>query len=508
MSETGRIKLAHVSRRPYVAGGGMERMDYYIYKYLSREYFDPRFVILDDKQPGDAPYDDSVDYIYLDRINRFDQLIKLLRDVDVVSYSAVDRFQPLICESARLSKTPSLIEIMHTVAPGQLYDQIDLTICVSETVNKEQSDKEKTLVIHNGIDLGEFSFERKDKDGGKIVLLQAGRREKEMFFHLDELEEQILPMAPDIELWLAGRGQEGQGSDRVKFLGLVGDMPSLYRQADLFVLLSRKEALGIATLEAMACGSVPIVSSDAGLAEVVTDGVDGFVVNAESQSEVVSKIRQAVEMVESGAIDKMRKAARKTVEERFDVHRSIREYEKAIREIVDKKGKRRQPGPATAEPTPEVDIYEALDHYHAERWDDAVHCFTNMTERSSPLVIDAYFAITDNFIRLCEMSGLADLSDALIKKLYESGYRQESFINLWRAISLARPSGFTADSVLNHSEANQYPKPDAYMQSALLLLREGLREHGAAVLKKGMELWPDMKEFSELYENLSKKLKL
>ncbi|VAX15032.1 hypothetical protein MNBD_NITROSPINAE04-1315 [hydrothermal vent metagenome] len=508
MSETGRIKLAHISRRPYVAGGGMERMDYYLYKYLSREYFDPRFVILNDIQPGDVPYDDSVDYIYLDKINRFDQLIKLLQDVDVVSYSAVDRFQPLICEAARLSKTPSLVEIMVTKMPGQLYDHIDLTVCVSKTVRNEQPDKEKTVVIYNGVDRDEFSYKRKKRDGGKIVLLQVCRREKEMFFHLDELADQIFAITPDVELWLAGRGQTGDRSGKVKFYGLAPDIAKLDTQADLFVLLSKTEGLPLAVMEAMACGSVPIVSDEPSLAEVVTDGVDGFVVNAESQSEVVSKIKLAVEMAQSGAIDKMRKAARKTIEEKFDIRKTVREYEKVFAEIVDKKGRRQQPGPATAEPTPEVDIYEALDHYHAERWDDAVHCFTNMTERSSPLTIDTYFSVTENFILLCETNGLADLSDALIKKLYESGYRQESFINFWRAISLARPSRFTADSVLNHSQVNQDPKPDTYMRSALLLLREGLKEHGASVLSKGMKRWPDMKEFKELYKNLSKKLKL
>jgi len=491
-----------------MAGGGIERMDYYLYKYLSREYFDPRFVILDDIQPGDVPYDDSVDYIYLDKINRFDQLIKLLQDADAVSYSAVDRFQPLICEAARLSKTPSLIEIMMTKMPGQLYNHIDLTVCVSQTVRNEQPCKEKTVVIYNGVDMDEFSCKRENRDDGKIVLLQVCRREKEMFFHLDELADQIFAIAPDVELWLAGRGQTGGRSGKITFHGLAPDIAKLDNLADLFVLLSKTEGLPLAVMEAMACGSVPIVSDEPSLREVVTDGVDGFVVNAESQNEVISTIRLAVEMAKSGEINRLRKAARKTVEERFDIRITVREYEKAIGEVVEKKGRRQQPGPATAEPTPEVDIYEALDHYHAERWDDAVHCFTDMTKRSSPLTIGTYFKITENFIRRCEKNNLADLSDALIKKLYESGYREEGFINFWRALCLARPCRFTVDTALNSTSTSHEPKPEDYIQSAILLLQEGLKEHGACVLKKGMELWPDMKEFSELYKNLSEKLKL
>ncbi len=53
---------------------------------------------------------------------------------------------------------------------------------------------------------------------------------------------------------------------------------SLHRRADVFVLPSLAECFGIATIEAMASG-VPVVASDVGgTADIIDDGVNGFIV--------------------------------------------------------------------------------------------------------------------------------------------------------------------------------------------------------------------------------------
>jgi len=69
--------------------------------------------------------------------------------------------------------------------------------------------------------------------------------------------------------------------NRVSFLGFVNHdhiLPAYYRQADVFILGGRYEPFGLTTLEAMACGTVPIVSSVAGSREVIVDGLNGFIV--------------------------------------------------------------------------------------------------------------------------------------------------------------------------------------------------------------------------------------
>ena len=56
-------------------------------------------------------------------------------------------------------------------------------------------------------------------------------------------------------------------------------LPELYRQADVFVFPSLSEGMGLVALEAMACGC-PVIVTRHGPAEVVRDGIDGFVVPA------------------------------------------------------------------------------------------------------------------------------------------------------------------------------------------------------------------------------------
>jgi len=88
---------------------------------------------------------------------------------------------------------------------------------------------------------------------------------------------------PDARLSIAGEGPlraglEGRAAalgiaDRVVFLGAVphGDLPDLYRQADLFVLSSRFESQAMVVLEAAASGC-PIVGTTVGILPQLQEG--------------------------------------------------------------------------------------------------------------------------------------------------------------------------------------------------------------------------------------------
>ncbi len=64
----------------------------------------------------------------------------------------------------------------------------------------------------------------------------------------------------------------------VRFLGRVDDVASVLAAADVLVMPSRQEGLGVAALEAMAAGLPVIASRVGGLPEAVVDGATGLLV--------------------------------------------------------------------------------------------------------------------------------------------------------------------------------------------------------------------------------------
>lgn len=88
-------------------------------------------------------------------------------------------------------------------------------------------------------------------------------------------------------------------ANRVKFLGFVPDidLPSLYAQADLFVMPSRAiagaegiEGFGIVYLEAAASGIPSIAGKSGGASEAVLNGITGIIVNPNDVDEVANSI--------------------------------------------------------------------------------------------------------------------------------------------------------------------------------------------------------------------------
>ena len=80
------------------------------------------------------------------------------------------------------------------------------------------------------------------------------------------------PLLQELTDYAAGLGL----TERVHFLGYRRDVPMLLSQADVFVLPSRREGLGMAAIEAMSFG-LPLVSSNRhGINDYSIEGVTGF----------------------------------------------------------------------------------------------------------------------------------------------------------------------------------------------------------------------------------------
>lgn len=91
---------------------------------------------------------------------------------------------------------------------------------------------------------------------------------------------------PKVRYMICGRGElleslqklaEELGiRDRVSFLGYRKDVPQIMRAADIYAHPSKREGLGLASLEAMACGLPLVTSNVQGIPDYVENGFTGF----------------------------------------------------------------------------------------------------------------------------------------------------------------------------------------------------------------------------------------
>ena len=107
---------------------------------------------------------------------------------------------------------------------------------------------------------------------------------------LIDLWSDVMASVPDARLVVVGEGDDRARlearaatlGDHVNFLGRISDgaLTRLYRDCALFVMPSRDEGFGLVFLEAMHAGKA-CVGSVGAAAEVIVDGVTGFVVEQE-----------------------------------------------------------------------------------------------------------------------------------------------------------------------------------------------------------------------------------
>jgi glycosyltransferase involved in cell wall biosynthesis len=115
-------------------------------------------------------------------------------------------------------------------------------------------------------------------------------------------------------LTLAGR-VVGEGRGLAAYDGLFRhatglrrlDMPALYREHDVFVLPSLAEGSAYVVYEAMASGLPVVVTPNAG-ADLVREGVEGFVVAIRSPAEIAARLEELA--ADPDGVARMGEAAR------------------------------------------------------------------------------------------------------------------------------------------------------------------------------------------------------
>jgi len=203
----------------------------------------------------------------------------------------------------------------------------------SHYVAISDSDRHPSLryaaTIHHGIDMSAFAI----GTGPRDYLLFFGR------IHPDKGAEEAILVARSagLPLVIAGIVQDRAyferavephiDGDRVRFVGAVGPEQKselLGGARALLHLVSFDEPFGFSVVEAMACGTPVIASRRGSMPELITEGVNGRLINSTAE---------AVEAV-AAIVDRDPQDVRASVERRFDKGRMVDEYIEVYRRIL------------------------------------------------------------------------------------------------------------------------------------------------------------------------------
>jgi len=164
-------------------------------------------------------------------------------------------------------------------------------------------------IFHNGVDTDLFRPVTNNAERTLPNIVCVGRLiERKGQHYLIRAFSQLLtkkPMAATLTFVGTGDSEESLrllaknlGIDSsVTFRGFVPrhEMPSIYRDADVFVLPSQSEGMSMALLESMACGLPVVVTDVGGTQELVKDGVNGLVIQWADVSALVAAVERVID---------------------------------------------------------------------------------------------------------------------------------------------------------------------------------------------------------------------
>jgi N-acetyl-alpha-D-glucosaminyl L-malate synthase BshA len=119
----------------------------------------------------------------------------------------------------------------------------------------------------------------------------------------------------------------------VTFLGKQDHVERLIPLAHVLLMPSEMESFGLAALEAMACGVVPVATRVGGVPELITHGEDGFL---EAVGDIAAQAARVVQLLTDDNLHyRMGRAGRWNASERFCSDKIIAQYEQYYKDVVE-----------------------------------------------------------------------------------------------------------------------------------------------------------------------------
>jgi N-acetyl-alpha-D-glucosaminyl L-malate synthase BshA len=224
-------------------------------------------------------------------------------------------------------------------------EQSDGITTISDYMQKRTADvfgvRNEIRVIHNFVNVDLYKPDPERDRTEKILLHISNFRPVKRVLDCIRILAEVRKHGP-VHLLMAGDGPErgpaemlarDLGIDRdVTFLGKQDHVERLIPKAHVLLLPSELEAFGLAALEAMACGVVPVATNAGGVPELITHGVDGF---AENVGDVVGQAGRVLSLLNDESLfERMAAAARQSAISRFATSSVIPQYEAYYRQVL------------------------------------------------------------------------------------------------------------------------------------------------------------------------------
>lgn len=372
-----RIRVLFLHRTLQQSGAVRQLM--YLYHGLDRSQFDPYLVV----QRMDNVYDPALlDQPGIRSLSkkgasfafRLWSFLRLVRQLNPDVIQAFNRGSSLLAYSASLLvrlriPTVGSIRRAHIHPKHMLVERLFRNRIAAMVVNSERTRRDlvvqarmpesKTLLIPNGIDTDKF----RPFDGStrqtlrqelgirpeEFVIISVGRvhRAKNLMVTLNALKKLMDErIEKPLRYYCIGKKEDVEIYQRMvsfidengmrrwcSFIDPTDRIIDYYQASDVMVLSSIWEGLPNVTLEAMACGTVTVVSEAADNDRVIEHAVNGFKFPTHDATALTALLKHIIDL-DVSRLQSIRLHARRDVVEKFSLHRMITQFEALYRQLA------------------------------------------------------------------------------------------------------------------------------------------------------------------------------
>ena len=172
----------------------------------------------------------------------------------------------------------------------------------------------KILLAPYGVDLTRFHpVERERAPKGALRVVSLGEMgQRKGIAYLFDIARRLPAITFHVVGWHVAALPEAVPAN-VEIASNVPDVRPYLQAADVFLFPSLVDGFGLAVLEALACGLPVICSSNAGAQDIVSEGVDGFVIDPRDVGRATELLKELDE--DKDRLASMRDAARRKAEQ-------------------------------------------------------------------------------------------------------------------------------------------------------------------------------------------------